>query len=255
MLERVTAILDLFDHAGRRLPLEEISRRTGLPRSSAHRILEHMILLGWACRADAGYGLGSRARGLGRLTGDSSRLRTAATPVLQELTVSTGLVAQLGVLEGANVVFLDKLGGRQALAVPNRVGGRAPAVETALGLAMLACLNPEQVDAQLTGGVRAATPVADGYAHLHAELGRVRQRKGVAIERGAGVPGFASVAAALHSADGPVAAISLVTHAGDALERIVPLVADAARRISRELVRLPRPAKVHHVRACPLKAG
>jgi DNA-binding IclR family transcriptional regulator len=254
MLERVTAILDLFDHAGRRLPLEEISRRTGLPRSSAHRILEHMISLGWACRSDAGYGLGTRARGLGRLTGDSSRLRTAATPVLHELAVATGLVAQLGVLEGANIVYLDKLGGRQAAAVPSRVGDRRPAAESALGQAMLACLKPEQVETQLTAGLRAEAPDAPDYVSLHAELGRVRQRKGVAIERGAGLPGFASVAAPVSSADGCVAAISLITHCTDAVERIVPLVADAARRISRELVRLPRPVPPHHMHACPLKA-
>lgn len=241
MLERVTLILDLFDVPNRRLALEEVCRQTGLPRSSAHRILEHMTSLGWVSRSEAGYGLGSRARWLGRLAGDSSALRSVAAPLLHELAVATGLVAHLGILEGTEVFYLDKVGGRSAGECPSSVGGRAPAHRTALGMAMLSLLAPEQVD------IRVAPLLDHGdrqlaLVTLHRELDRIRNRSGLAVERGAHIPGIGSVAVGLPGPEGPVGAISLVGRAEAPFERIAPLLARAAGRINQQLLRLPSAA-------------
>lgn len=241
MLERVTLIIDLFDVPNRRLALEEVCRRTGLPRSSAHRILEHMTSLGWVSRSEAGYGLGSRARWLGRLAGDSTALRSVSAPLLHELAIVTGLVAHLGILEGAEVFYLDKVGGRSAGECPSRVGGRAPAHRTALGMAMLAFLAPEQVDIHVAPFLdrddRGQTLV-----DLHRDLDRIRNRNGLAVERGAHFPGIGSVAVGLPGPEGPVGAISLVGRADVPFERIAPLVARAAARINQQLLRLPSTA-------------
>jgi DNA-binding IclR family transcriptional regulator len=238
MLERVTLILDLFDSPGCRLALEEVSRRTGLPRSSAHRILEHMTTLGWVSRSESGYGLGSRARWLGRLAGDASALRASAAPVLHELSVATGLVAHLAVLEGAEIVYLDKIGGPRAVDVPSRVGGRAPAHRTALGKAMLACLTPEQVEAQLAKHLGWEFCASEEIQMLHWDLDRARMRKGVAFERGECFPQIGCVAVGVRGSDGPIGAISLVAGADGPLERVAPMVVRAARRATQDLLHL-----------------
>ncbi|MFA6300063.1 MAG: IclR family transcriptional regulator C-terminal domain-containing protein, partial [Nocardioides sp.] len=97
-------------------------------------------------------------------------------------------------------------------------------------------LQPEEVEEILDGRLSARTPatIAELDA-LHLELGRIRARGGIALERGECFPDIACVAAAIRGPRGPIGAISVVAGAGTALERVAPLVADAARQISAEL--------------------
>jgi DNA-binding IclR family transcriptional regulator len=239
MVERMTAIMDAFDGPTLRLTLEEVAERTGLPRSTTHRILDQLVQLGWVARTDRGYGLGPRALGLGRPATDTGvELRHAAAPRLHELQVRTGLVVHLSVLDGTDIVYLDKLGGRAAAAVPSRVGARAPAHSTAGGKAMLALLPWERTEQLLRGHLRRRTPRTIGdLALLRQELQRIRQRHGLAFEEGESVPGVSCVAAAIRDTEGPVAAISLCGELGvPALERLAPLILAAARDTSRALI-------------------
>ncbi|CAM5286849.1 MULTISPECIES: IclR family transcriptional regulator [Streptomyces] len=236
MVERVTLIMDLFEGRTARLTLEEVARCTSLPRSTAHRILDQLVRLCWLDHTALGYALGRRALGFGGGDGARTRVREAAAGRLHQLQIQTGLVVHLAVLDGAEVYYLDKAGGRFAEAVPSRVGGRAPAHSTALGKAMLAWLEPEEVEARAGEAIGRLTQrtICD-VGTLHQELDRVRRRHGLAFERGECFPGIACVAAAVRGPDGPVAAISLVGGASAPLEKIAPLVVDAARQVSREL--------------------
>ncbi|MDL4819707.1 IclR family transcriptional regulator [Actinomadura opuntiae] len=236
MIERMTLILDAFTGPSARLTLEDVARRTGLPRSTAHRILDQLVRQRWLAHHSFGYGLGQRALGLGGQDGGHGKIREAAAPYLHDLQVTTGLVAHLAVLDGPEVFYLDKLGGRLAASVPSRVGGRAPAHSTALGKAMLAWLEPEQVDALLGTAITRLTSRTIGeLGTLHQELHRVRQRRGLAFERGESFPGIACVAAAVRGAEGPVAGISLVGDIHTPLENVAPLVVTAARETSQVL--------------------
>lgn len=236
MVERMTLILDRFTTRETRLTLESIARSTHLPRSTTHRILDQLVKLEWLEHSSTGYGLGRRSFSLGGGSGEHGDLRAVASPYLHELLVRTGAVIHLGVLDGSGVHYLDKLGGRFAASVPSRVGGSAPAHCTGLGKAILAWLQPEEVEEILDGQLSARTPatIAELDA-LHLELGRIRARGGIALERGECFPDIACVAAAIRGPRGPIGAISVVAGAGTALERVAPLVADAARQISAEL--------------------
>ena len=246
MVERMTLILDAFAGRNARLTLEEVARNTNLPRSTAHRILDQLVKLSWLEHTPNGYALGRRSLTLGG--GDDhghSELRAAAAPWLHDLSLRTGLVVHLAVLDGASVRYLDKMGGRSATAVPSRVGGVMPAHGTALGLAMLAWLEPEDVDVLMASelSARSDEPYA-AVQRLHAELHQVRQRGGLAFERGSWAPGIACVAAPVWGPEGPVAAVSFVGELATPLERVAPLVVQACREISTELygdqVRRPR---------------
>ncbi|WP_442805763.1 IclR family transcriptional regulator [Streptomyces sp. NBC_00385] len=236
MVERMTLIMDVFEGRAARLSLEEVARSTQLPRSTAHRILDQLVRLRWLEHTALGYGLGRRALGLGGGDGTHGRIREAAAARLHDLQIKTGLVVHLAVLDGAEVHYLDKVGGRFAAAVPSRVGGRAPAHSTALGKAMLAWLEPEDVEARAAESIGRLThrTIAD-IGTLHQELNRIRRRHGLAFERGECFPDIACVAAAVRGPEGPIAAISLVGDAWSPLEKVAPLVVDAARQVSREL--------------------
>lgn len=242
MVERMTLILDAFTSRETRLTLENIARSTHLPRSTAHRILDQLVKLQWLEHSSTGYGLGRRAFSLGGGTGEHGELRAAASPYLHDLLLRTGAVIHLGVLDGAQVVYLDKLGGSFAASVPSRVGGSAPAYCTGLGKAILAWLEPEEVEDLLDGRLSARTPATIAELDtLHHELARIRSRGGLALERGECFPDIACVAAAIRGPRGPIGAISVVAGAGTALERVAPLVVDAVRRIGAEL----SPAQPH----------
>ncbi len=237
MVERMTLILDAFDGPSTRLTLEQVASHTRLPRSTVHRILDQLVRLNWVEHSSTGYSLGRRAVGLGGADRGHSQLRAASAPYLHELHMQTGMVVHLAVLDGGESVYLDKIGGRFAAALPSRVGGRAPAYTTAGGKAMLALMEPEDVDALYPDLLSRRTErTIDDLSALHQELNRIRQGRGVAFERGESVRDVACVGTAIRSYDGPVGAISLC---GDArtvqLERVAPLVVRAAREVSKTM--------------------
>lgn len=236
MVERMTRILDAFDSHTSRLSLEEVACRAQLPRSTTYRILHQLVRLDWVEHASFGYGLGRRSLGLGG--GDRhGRIRAAAAPLLHELHLQTGMVVHLTVLDGGDSLYLDKIGGRFATCLPSRVGGHAPAYSTAGGKAILAWLEPEIIDDLYGRPLRQCTDrtIADPAA-LHHELNRIRLRSGLAFDEGESVRGISCVGVAVRGHDGPVAAVSLCGETRTArLERIAPLVVDAAREVTRTL--------------------
>ncbi|WP_280423783.1 IclR family transcriptional regulator [Nocardia carnea] len=184
VLDRVSLVLDAFD--GREsLGLAEIVLRTGLPRSSAHRILDRLVQLRWLRREGRSYSLGIRLVELGSLAVHQDRIHAASGPHLHHLYRATGMVVHLAVLDGDDIVYLDKIGGRLAAHVPTRVGGRLPAARTALGKALLAA----------DGGNGPDDP-------------RIRDL-GYAAERNSAVPGFGCIAAPIGPLGEATTAVSI----------------------------------------------
>lgn len=236
VVDRMTLIMESFGNTQTRLTLEEIAGHTHIPRSTTHRILERLVRLGWLERNGRVYGLGGRALGLGGREEGHNALRAAAFPLLHALAMRTELVVHLAVLDGTDVVYLDKFGGRAAVNVPSLVGGRAPAWCTAAGKAMLAWLPPEQIDAKFQRVIHKRTTRSIGdLGVLHMELNRIRARHGLAFERGECFPTIACAGVAVRGSDGPIAGISLVGDAQGALERLAPLVVNTAHAIADKL--------------------
>lgn len=204
VIDRVSLVLDAFDGPGR-LTLAQIVRRTGLPRSSAHRMLERLVQLRWLRRSGRDYELGLRLVELGSLALHQDRLHRAAVPLLHDLHRATGLVVHLAVLDGADVLYLEKIGDRMTAAIPSRVGGRQPAHCTAVGKAILACRDSaDSVDF----ASRNTRYSICSRAQLTAELAKTRAR-GVAFDREESLPGFGCVAAPIGGAGEAVAAVSV----------------------------------------------
>jgi len=184
LLDRLSLVLDAFD--GREsLGLAEVVTRTGLPRSSAHRMLDRLVQLRWLRREGRHYSLGIRLVELGSLAVHQDRVHAASGEHLQHLYRTTGMVVHLAVLDGADVVYLDKIGGRLAAHVPTRVGGRLPAAKSALGKAVLAATGRDE----------------PGDALIR-ELG-------YAVERNGALPGFGCIAAPIGPAGEATTAVSI----------------------------------------------
>lgn len=202
-IDRMSLVLDAFEGTTP-LTLVQIVRRTGLPRSSVHRMLERLVQLRWLRRDGRDYELGTRMVELGSLALHQGRLHQAALPLLRNLQRTTGLVAHLAVLEGTDVLYLEKIGDQLAEIIPTTVGGRQPAHCTAVGKAILAESSCTDLDlsARKTR-FSIATP-----QQLATDLARVRAR-GIAFDREESLPGIGCVGAAIGRPGQPIAAVSV----------------------------------------------
>ena len=208
VIDRVSLVLDAFDGPGR-LTLAQIVRKTGLPRSSAHRMLERLVQLRWLRRSGRDYELGMRLVELGSLAVHQDRLHKAAIPMLHELHAATGLVVHLAVLDGPDVVYMEKVGNRMVAAIPTRVGGRQPAHCAAVGKAILAFAdNPDILTYDSDLLPRRTKYSISTPGQLRTELQKV-QAHGIAFDREESVPGFGCVAAPIGEPGEAVAAVSV----------------------------------------------
>jgi DNA-binding IclR family transcriptional regulator len=235
MVERMTLIMGAFDGASPWLSLQQIADRSGLPRSTVHRILDSLCRLRWLDHTGGGYRLGMRSLELGGLAVAHNELREATAPLLHDLHVRTNTTAHLAVLDRLDIVYLDRVAGRQGSAVATRVGGRTPAHATAAGKAILAWTDPRQVESMYRANKLAVrTPrTLTTLESLQQELAAVRARGGLAYDREESTAGVACVAAPLRGSGRAVAAISLTGSVERMdLPRLAPFVQEAARQAS-----------------------
>lgn len=207
LVGRIAAIMDAFDQQEPVLSLVELSRRSGLPKSTAHRLAEQLRAMGWLERDQRGYRVGMRLFELGGLAAEQSLLRDPAVPHLHALAGRTGLAVQLGVLDGDEVVYLERvIVGNYRL--PTRQGGRMPAYCTGLGKAMLAFDDnaaQQVIDAELPA--RTATTL-NSAARLSDDLQRVRTT-GVALDHQEAFDGLGCVAAPIRNSGRAIGAVSV----------------------------------------------
>lgn len=137
VMQRAALILDALDGV-EFLNLSQIATATGMPLSSAHRALEQLVALRWVHRRGKDYQLGMRIIELGSAASQQNSLRRAALPSLHWLHRVTGCIVHLGVLDGDEVVYLEKIGGELRADIRSRVGSRMPAHSSTIGKALLA---------------------------------------------------------------------------------------------------------------------
>jgi DNA-binding IclR family transcriptional regulator len=234
---RVLAVLAAFSADRPELTLTEISRRAGLPLTTAHRLVGELTAWGALERVAGRYRVGLRLWEVGALAPRGLGLRESAMPFLEDLYEVTRQNVQLAVLDGTDAVYLERISGRGAVNVITRVGGRLPLHATGVGLVLLAHADPQLQERVLASPLhRYTAKTLCDPAELRRVLAEVR-RTGVAVADGQIELIALSVAAPVHDADGRVAAaLSVVVPAeGTDSRAYVPAVRAAARGISRAL--------------------
>src|SRR5579862_3023340 len=246
MVDRVVLILSVFERSSEALTAGQISVRSGIPRSSVHRILSQLVTARWLMRHEDGYALGLRMFEIGSLVAHRSRITSAARPFIRELAERTGQVVHLAVLDQQDVVYLDKVASAVdyrafADALPSRVGGRLPAHCTAVGKALLAYSPQPTVSDYLAAGLRRRTEASLATpAALEAAIVSIRNA-GYATDRDEAVPGVACVAAPIRNFDEVAAAVSVCGPRDQMRKDLPPLVMWTAAEISRSLPRVAAP--------------
>jgi DNA-binding IclR family transcriptional regulator len=215
-----------------------IARELALPRSTTYHLLDELQDAGFVVHLpeERAYGLGVAAFEVGSAFLRHDPLERLARPLLARLVAEARQTAQLGILHGAETVYLLKEQPHAPLTIVTDVGVRLPAHLTASGRAMLAHLPPAHVRALFPSPSAFLTRTGRGPTSLRElrEVLRAERRRGFADEDGEVTPGHASVAAAAFDHGGrPTAAIAItfqdahdVEHR-DRLGRAVVAAADA----------------------------
>lgn len=240
MLERANALLSAFGPRHRYLTLSQIVVRTGLPKSTVHRTAQQMAKLGWLSYEDGRYSLGTRIFELAGLSSVRHELREAALPFMEDLYEATHVTVHLGVREGLEVLYIEKITGHDKITELSQVGGRMPLYCTGLGKSILAFSPPALVDEVIAAGLPALTEATiTSPTRLRRELQQISVN-GIAFDREEASVGVCCVSAPVFGADRTVvAAMSVTGRIGrNRLDRLAPAVMAAARGTSRTLIGL-----------------
>ena len=152
VLERAFALLDILAEHQQPVSLKEISERSGLHPSTAHRILNDLTLGRYVDRPEAGsYRLGMRLLELGNLVKARLDVREVAIGPMRELNRFTNQPVNLSVRQADEIVYIERsVSERSGMQVVRAIGGRAPLHLTSVGKLFLAQDDSARVRAYAT---------------------------------------------------------------------------------------------------------
>jgi DNA-binding IclR family transcriptional regulator len=236
-LARAVRILDAFTPDEPALGVTEIARRSGLHVATASRLVAELAGLGLLERGpDRTVRVGVRMWELASRASPTRSLRDSAMPFLEDLHAVVGHHAQLGVLDGGDVLFLERLSARDAVINYSRIAGRLPLHISSSGMVLLAYGPPELLVCVLSGPLErytAATITSPG--RLRAAVDQVR-RQGYALLAGHVHEDATGIAVPIRSGLGEVvAALSVIVPNDERAVSAVPALLAAARGIGRSL--------------------
>jgi IclR family acetate operon transcriptional repressor len=243
-LSRGLALLELFSVIDSELSISEMARRSGMPKSTTHRLASDLTRWGALERGPKGMRLGVRLFELGHLVPAHRSLRELALPYAHNLNEVTHLTSNLAVRQGKEIIYVEKISSRTLRVPDSRTGGRAALHATALGKAILAFSAPDFVDSVLDGALdpKTAKTITDSGV-LRRELSRIRESK-VAYDDEESRLGLFCVAAPVFSRNNAVVGAISVTGATALAQaqQFAPAVRTTAMALSRALQSRPRTA-------------
>jgi IclR family pca regulon transcriptional regulator len=206
-------VLEAFTRDRPEPVMAELARAAGLDNATTFRVLNTLVQLGYVARVGATrkFRLTLKCLDLGFNAIARTELRDHARPLLRAMVGTAIEAASLGVSDGAEMVYVERVqAGLARLAVEVRIGSRVPAYSTALGHAVLAHLpRPQQLAILRAAPREPRTPQT--LTDLDALLARLDQVRadGFALSDQENVSGLRVLAAPVLDADAmPVAAVS-----------------------------------------------
>jgi len=221
--------------------VSEMARKLNMSKTSMHRLLQTLASKRYVAQDEdgTGYHLTMRLWEISAQVTSRIDVKRVGGTYLRRLADKTGESAHMTVLEGSEVVYIDKIDSRQPLRAFTPIAGRAPAYCVATGKALLACQTEAFVD-QLEGSLKPFTKFTiTSLIKLRRDLKDAR-RLGYAVNHCEWRDDICSIGAVVYDVSGnPIAGIGVSGPVqrlqSKAIKRIGPLVRETASSISREL--------------------
>jgi DNA-binding IclR family transcriptional regulator len=239
VIERAMRLLDALAAQPEPVTLKVLAATTGLHASTAHRILNDLVIGRYVERVDNGvYQLGMRLLELGSLVKGRLNVREAALSPMRSLHKLTGQTINLSVQQGDEIVYIDRAWSeRSGMQVVRAIGGRAPLHLTSTGKLFLSTADTRQVRAYamrtgLSGHTRNSLTQLDT---LERELALVR-RHGYARDNEELELGVRCIAAGIFDDTGKlVAGLSISAPAERLQDEWIQRLKETAAHISESL--------------------
>ena len=174
VVARVAELLRLLGSEPDGLAIRELTTRTGLPRSTVHRLTQALLDEGFVSVAPAGrLRIGPSLVGIA--VASRRDLRHEVAHFLERLSRSLRETVDLAVLDAGEVLFIDQFQSRRALRAVSEIGIRLPLHCTASGKVLLAALPQSEVETLLPKRLERFTEhTITDHAQLLEEIERVR---------------------------------------------------------------------------------
>ncbi len=152
VMERMFTLMDVLASREEAISLKEISEKTGLHPSTAHRILNDLTIGRYVDRPEAGsYRLGMRLLELGNLVKGRLDVRDAALAPMRELHKLTQQPVNLSMRQNDEIIYVERAySERSGMQVVRAIGGRAPLHLTSTGKLFLAADDAPRLRAYAT---------------------------------------------------------------------------------------------------------
>ena len=152
VIERMFSLIDVLAEGEESLSLKEISEKTGLHPSTAHRILNDLVTGRFVDRPESGtYRLGLRLLELGNVVKARLSVREAALGPMRDLHKLTQQPVNLSMRQGDEIIYVERsYSERSGMQVVRAIGGRAPLHLTSTGKLFLAAEDSARVRAYAT---------------------------------------------------------------------------------------------------------
>lgn len=237
-LARGLMVMEAFVDLGPDQSIASLARYTGLPRGVVGRCLHTLVMTGYVAQDERSFSVRPKVLGLARAYLSDRSLSAIAQPLLENLRDRLGESCSLGVLDGADVLYVARASQSRIMAIGLHVGSRLPAWCTSMGRILLAAMPADQRDALLP-----PVPLPQRTPHTIASLEALRAlldeiaQEGVAIVDQELEIGLRSVAVPVRNARGQViAALNVGVHAMEhsvehLRSNIAPALIETARMI------------------------
>jgi DNA-binding IclR family transcriptional regulator len=237
VLDRGFRLLQAFGPEESQLALSELARRANLPKATAFRLANQLLGLGVLERKGEAYRLGMRLFEIGSIVPRQRRLRDAALPFMEDLYEAAHETIHLGVLDGFEVLYIDKIAGRRSSGVDTHVGTRKPLYCTALGKVIMAYSKPRLMRTVLKTKLVRYTPYTIISGERLAQELALAAKTGVAYDREEYKLGISCVASPLTDQSGQAVGALSITGPTDRFppDRFAAAVRTAALGVSRAL--------------------
>lgn len=208
-IERAFAMLQAVVAAEAPIGVRELGRRTGLPRSTASRLVGQLNAIGMVDRTPDGLVMPGSALATLAVDGPRPLLRDRLRPLLMTLADGFGETATLAVDDGDALLYVLQIDADNAVTAPDVEAERHPFHVVAHGLVLMAHWDDERLDGYLSAPLAAPTDrsVTDPAA-IRQRLARIRRDGHVWTEEEFDV-GVNGLAAPILTGEGPVASIGL----------------------------------------------
>jgi IclR family pca regulon transcriptional regulator len=148
-LARGLMVMEAFVELGPDQSIASLARHTGLPRGVVARCLHTLVMTGYVAQDDRCFAVRPKVLGLARAYLSDHSLSAIAQPLLENLRDRLGESCSLGVLDGADVLYVARASHSRIMAIGLHVGSRLPAWCTSMGRILLSGLPSERREALL----------------------------------------------------------------------------------------------------------